>query len=86
MYTEVREGRGFVFAFKLSLLLLVFDTEVGIHPSLFLGTDVKELLSPRAKLNPLASRPCLSRLGLCLTSTGSGLFMSLCYLNLVGWI
>lgn len=70
--------------FELSLLLLIFDTEVGIHLSLLLGTDVKELLSPRAKLNSLASRSCLSRLGLCLTSTGNSFLMSFCYLNLVG--
>lgn len=68
--------------FELSLLFRVFDTEVGIQPSLSLGTDAKELLSPRAKLSPL----CLSRLGLCLTSTGNSLFMSFCYLNLVVWV
>jgi len=70
--------------FQLSLVLLVFDTAVGIRPSLFLGTGVKELLSPRAKLNPLGSRPYLSRLGLCPASTGGSLFMSLRYLNLLG--
>lgn len=84
MYTEVREGRGYMILFKLSLLLLVVGIEVGIHPCLFLGTDVKELLSPRAKLNPVALRPCLSRLGLCLTSTDNNLFMILCYLSLLG--
>lgn len=80
---RLERGVGVCLYFELSLLL-VFDAAVGIHPCLFLGTSVKELLSPRTELNLLASRPYLSGLGLCLTSTGSSLFMSLHYLNHLG--
>lgn len=79
-------GVGMWSYFELSLLFLVFDAAVGIHPSLFLGTGVKVLLSPRAKLNLLASRLYLSRLGLCPISTRSSLFMSWRYLNLLGYV
>lgn len=81
---EVREGHRYVTVFWAFPPSPCFWCHCWNSPFPFPGNCVKELPSPRAKLALLASGSYLSRLGLCPTSMGSSLFMSLCYPNLLG--